>query len=230
MGVRDAANVSSANGTPTGGGRSNVVALALPDDRGEPPGSDFHRAWRDLTRRGSTPAQLVTLAFDHCHAMVFAIANRITGSRWEAEDVTQAVFESFLSRLHTIRDHDRIPGFLRTAAVRISLRQVTRGRWRRQRLAELGPLPVSDASDPVAAATLVRQLLARLDPEERAAVVLKYVELCPHAEVAELMGVSLATARRRVEAGRRKLAELVGETRVEEILGEAAAEAEREAP
>ena len=209
----------TAEGTPVAIERSNVVALG---DRTDGSRSDFHRAWRQLEQRGATPAELVTLAFDHCHAMVFAIANRITGSRWEAEDVTQAVFESFMQRLGKIREHDRIPGFLRTAAVRTSLRRVTRGRWRQQRLEELGP--VDAAGDRVALATLVRQLLARLDPEERAAVVLKYVELCSHEEVAALMGVSVATARRRLDSGRKKLAALFGEDGLDALLGEARGE------
>jgi RNA polymerase sigma-70 factor (ECF subfamily) len=202
-------------------GQSNVVALATADAR--VPTTEFHRGWRALEQRGARPAEFVTLAFDHCHAMVFSIANRITSSRWEAEDVTQAVFESLLERLDKVRDHDRIPGFLRTCAVRISLRHVQRSRWRRSRLEEAMPV-LDDAAtnDPVGIAALVRQLLARLDPEERAAVVLKYVELCSHDEVAELMGVSVATARRRLDSGRRKLAALVGERRVDEILGEAA--------
>lgn len=152
--------------------------------------------------------------------MVFAIANRITCSRWEAEDVTQAVFEKLLARLAKIREPEAIPGFLRTCAVRMSLRQVRRSRWRRNRLAQAWGAPEIQDDDPAALATLVRQLLARLDPEERAAVVLKYVELHSHEEVAELMGVSVSTARRRLEAGRAKLEAVLGEERLRVTLGE----------
>lgn len=196
-----------------------MVALSVGSARAST--SELHEGWRALERERAAPAAFVTLAFDQCNAMVFAIANRITCSRWEAEDVTQAVFENLLNRLPKIRDPDAIPGFLRTCAVRMSLRQVRRSRWRRQRLdqAVVPDLPGAD-DDPAGLATLVRQLLARLDPDERAAVVLKYVELHSHEEVAELMGVSVSTARRRLEAGRAKLAAVLGEDRLRVTLGE----------
>jgi RNA polymerase sigma factor (sigma-70 family) len=137
---------------------------------------------------------------------------------------TQAVFEALLEQLPKIREHARVPGFLRTCAVRIALRQVKRSRWRRNR-AELAFAfdPQQFVGDQPAMAAMVRQLLARLDPEERAALVLKCVELHSHEEVAELMGVSVATARRRLDSARRKLGAMVGETRVDEILGGAMA-------
>lgn len=204
-----------------GADHDNVVSLPVPRiAEGSAASSEFHRGWRVLEERRASPAELIGFAFDHCHAMVFAIANRITGSRWEAEDVTQAAFESLLEQLDRIRDPARLPGFLRTCAVRIALRQVKRSRWRRNR-AELAFAfdPQQLIGDGPALAAMVRQLLARLDPEERAALVLKCVELHSHEEVAELMGTSVATARRRLEAGRRKLAAMVGEHRVDELLG-----------
>jgi RNA polymerase sigma factor (sigma-70 family) len=105
----------------------------------------------------------------------------------------------------------------------MALRQVKRSRWRRAR-AELAYAfdPQQFLPDEPTLAAIVHQLLARLDPEERAAVVLKCVELHSHEEVAELMGVSVATARRRLDSGRKKLAAMVGEDRVSELLGAAA--------
>jgi RNA polymerase sigma factor (sigma-70 family) len=206
---------SAAEHGGAGAARSNV--LALPDPRGD--SLALRLRWHALAEQQADPVALVSLAFDCCHAMVFSIANRLTQSRWEAEDVTQAVFEALLRQLSRLRDPERIPGFLRTCAVRMSLRQVKRGRWRRSRLlAEHPVLDEAAAGDPVDAAALVRQLLARLDPEERAAVVLKHVELCTHEEIAEHMGVSVATARRRLASGRARLEALVGPVRVAEIL------------
>lgn len=181
---------------------------------------DLETAWRVLEGRHASASEFVNLAFDHCHTMVYAIANRITGSRWEAEDVTQAVFEALLAQIDRIRDNARIPGFLRTCAVRMSLRQVKRSRWRRAR-AEVAYAfdPQDFIPDEPTLAAIVHQLLARLDPEERAAVVLKCVELHSHEEVAELMGVSVATARRRLDSGRKKLSGMVGEDRIGELLG-----------
>lgn len=207
--------------------RDNVVVLSAAASDGPGP-TEFHRAWRVLEQRNALAGEYVNLAFDHCHAMVYAIANRITGSRWEAEDVTQAAFEALLEQLPKIREHARVPGFLRTCAVRIALRQVKRSRWRRQR-AEVAFAfdPHEFGGDQPAMAAMVRQLLERLDPEERAAIVLKCVELHSHDEVAALMGVSVATARRRLDSGRRKLVALVGEARVDDLLGDPAAAQKR---
>ncbi len=195
-----------------------VVLSSLADDgRGA---TDFHAAWRVLEERGATASEFVNLAFDHCNAMVYAIANRITGSRWEAEDVTQAAFEALLAQIGRIRDHARVPGFLRTCAVRMALRHVKRSRWRRARTEVAYAFdPHQFVAEEPTLAAIVNELLARLDPEERAAVVLKCVELHSHDEVAELMGVSVATARRRLDSGRKKLAAMVGEDRVGELLG-----------
>jgi RNA polymerase sigma-70 factor (ECF subfamily) len=175
------------------------------------PASEFHRRWVGLVAGGASEAQLVGLAFDHCNAMVFAIANRITGSRWEAEDITQSVFENLARKLSTVRDPARIPGFLKTCAVRTALKQVKRGRWRREQVA----LYYDDgdragAAHDAALAASVRQLLDRMTPDERTAVVLKYVEMHSHEEVARLMGVSVATARRRLDAAKKKVIAWVG--------------------
>jgi RNA polymerase sigma factor (sigma-70 family) len=206
------------------------VELAVVQDAGPGPGPgassravEFHRRYATLVHEGASDAELVELVFEHCHAMVFALANRIVGSAWEAEDLTQSVFEWFVEHLHVVRDPARIPAFLKTCAVRAALRHERRGRWRRARLASV----MGDAEDPRTRtneeliAASVRTLLERLDPQERAAVVLKFIELHNHEEVAALMGVSVSTARRRIESGRDKLVGLIGETSVDELLSSA---------
>ena len=175
-----------------------------------------------MARRSAnaTDAELVELAFDFCHGMVFAISNRITGSQWEAEDVTQTVFEEFARRLKTVRDPARIPGFLKTLAVRTSLRLVKRGRWRRQQAAMIHAFDEDRTrSNEQLMAASVRELLGHLEPEERTALILKFVEMHSHDEVALLMAVSVSTARRRIEAGRKKLGEIAGDAVVETIFG-----------
>jgi RNA polymerase sigma-70 factor (ECF subfamily) len=197
-----------------------VVIPGGKEEPSAPPASDFHREWMKLVDAGADEGELVALAFDYCHIMVFSIANRITGSRWEAEDITQTAFESFARRLGSVRDPARIPGFLKTAAVRISLRQVKRGRWRREQISTVfGDEDKMTRSDDAAMAASVYQLLERLDYEERTAVVLKFVEMHSHDEVAKLMGVSVSTVRRRLDSAKQKLASIVGPERLGEILG-----------
>lgn len=168
--------------------------------------SDFHRAWLDAVARGATDADLVALAWIYCHEMVYALARRITGSSWEAEDVVQSLFEDLGRRLPTIRDPARLPGFLRKCAIRRAVQIVQRSRWRRERLQAAKPSTDAAQAHSVVAATELRRLLDRLGPDERAAAELKYIDMCSHDEVAQQLGVSVATARRRVEAARKKLA------------------------
>lgn len=153
---------------------------------------------------GATDARLVGIAFDCCHRMVYAVAYRITGSTFDAEDITQSVFETLARRLPDIREPVRIPGFLKRCAVWTASRHVRRARTREKRLVRGFPHepPANDAERD---ACWVRIALERLDPEERAAVVFKHVERRTHAEVARLLDVSRSTARRRLAAADSKL-------------------------
>lgn len=199
---------------------AQVVPLPGVAASSRPAASEFHAQWMRLQDAGAPEGELLELAFDYCHAMVYSIANRVTGSRWEAEDITQSAFEALAKRLRSIRDPARIPGFLKTCAVRISLRQIKRGKWRRDRLASVYAADDEKTrSDDAATAASVFQLLERLDHEERTAVVLKFVEMHSHEEVARLMGLSVSTVRRRLDSAKDKLIAVLGPERLAEILG-----------
>jgi RNA polymerase sigma factor (sigma-70 family) len=101
--------------------------------------------------------------------------------------------------------------------VRIALRQVKRQKWRTRRLETLRPVAIPD--DAPSRAALVRQLLTQLDDEERVVVVLKCVEQHSHPEVAELMGMSVPTVRRRHASALAKLAAMLGEDGVATVFG-----------
>jgi RNA polymerase sigma-70 factor (ECF subfamily) len=138
---------------------------------------------------------------------VYATAHRILADAADAEDVTQTVFETLARRGDTLRDGDRLGAFLRACAVRECLMLLRRRRWwwgkRGRRVT--APAPIEDAPAEAFLLTAVRELLGPLSPEERAAVVLKLVEECSHEEVAALMGISVATARRRLATARRRM-------------------------
>jgi len=169
------------------------------------PESAFYSEWKAVERAGGSSAQLVFVAFIHCRDMVHALARRITGNAWEADDVTQSVFEGLSRSLDSVREPRRIPGFLRTCTIRTAGRLVGRSRRQREQLLafpqdteDSGPIVLDDTA-------ALRSLVERLPEEERSAVFHRYVERRSHAEVADLLGVSLATARRRAHAGKEKL-------------------------
>jgi len=197
--------------------RSAALRLVEADADRPAPATPVLKRWNDLARVGAPDHELVRLAFDHFHEMVFVTASRIVGNPWEAEDITQTVFENLVRRLAHVRDPASLPGFLKTCTVRMSLRQVKRQRWRRRRLEAMGPVAIPP--DGPSRAALVRQLLAQLDDEERVAVVLKHVEQHGHDEVAEFMGVSVPTVRRRLASAREKLLAILGKDGVLLVFG-----------
>jgi RNA polymerase sigma-70 factor (ECF subfamily) len=157
-------------------------------------------AVRDSPRGRDSPCAELRTAFRAHHASVYTTAHRILGDASDAEDITQIVFETLARRGETLRDPERLGGFLKSCAVRQCLMLLRRRRWwlgRRGTRARTAAAPESGTAE-IFVVAAVRELLARLSPEERTAVVLKLVEEHSHEEVAALMGISVATARRRL--------------------------------
>ncbi len=168
----------------------SVIAL-----RPGSPGA-FESGWEAGVARRADARELVRLAFHHFHPMVFATCARLT-SRAEAEDLTQEVFLALFEETSTLRDAARVPGFLKTCAVRKSLNRLQRARHHDTALdAASRGRPTS--SEPQTAAHDVRTLLGRLDAEERAVVVLRLVDEHTVDEIAELTSLSRSTVKRRL--------------------------------
>jgi RNA polymerase sigma-70 factor, ECF subfamily len=175
------------------------------DDSG-PHQPSLFAEWSEAVQHLSK-SELVRLAFERCHVMVFQTALRLIGSREEAEDVTQTVFESLLGRVGSVRQPIALIAYLKTSAVRGSL-QVLRKRARqggRLRVVLEAGLVTHTSAEAATAVAELRALLEGLPIEERAVVVLRYIEGHSLEEVAELMNLSLSTARRRLDSARARL-------------------------
>jgi RNA polymerase sigma factor (sigma-70 family) len=173
--------------------------------------TSFARRWTAARARGATRAELVRIAFDHHHPMVGATARLMLDDRHDAEDAVQSVFERFATKLDSVRDPERIPGFLKTMITRQCLATLQRRRWwlgRRGAVLthELASEPLEPADATIVVA--VRELLAVLSPAERVVVVLKFVEQMSLEEVAAAMEISISTVRRRLAAARTRMAGL----------------------
>jgi RNA polymerase sigma-70 factor (ECF subfamily) len=146
--------------------------------------------------------------------MVFRLLERALGPEGEAEDLTQDVFLSTFAKLPQLRDGDALRSFIYSVALR-TLRWELRRRRMRSILhlsnnGQLPDLPVRGTD------TEARQLLAhfyalleKIAVHDRTAFVLRYMEGFKLEEIAERMGVSLATAKRWVARASRDVSALV---------------------
>ena len=146
--------------------------------------------------------------------MVYRLLERALGPSGEAEDMTQDVFLSTFSRLPGLRDSGALRSFIYSIALR-TLKWQLRSR-RVRRIVHLSPngqppeVPVR-AADSEARQILVRfyALLDRLTVNERTAFVLRHMEGLKLEEVADRMGVSLATVKRFVTRATQNVSALV---------------------
>jgi RNA polymerase sigma factor (sigma-70 family) len=165
---------------------------------------------RDPEGRAETPSwdEIVRLH----SARVYRLAYRLTGDRYDAEDLTQDVFirvfasldrytpGSFEGWLHRITTNL----FLDKARRKSRIRFDGFGDRAEERLIGELPSPEDVLSDGSFDAD-VEAALSGLPKEFRAAVVLCDVEGLSYEEIADLLGVKLGTVRSRIHRGRRML-------------------------
>jgi RNA polymerase sigma-70 factor (sigma-E family) len=145
------------------------------------------------------------------------VAALLTGSAAEAEDLVQA------SLIRLYRAWPRLDlasaspdAYLRTIIVN-TRRSWWRARWRRESpVASVPdrPDPAAGGGDPAEAqalGSLVRSALARLPRQQRAVLVLRYLEDLPEAEVASLLGCSVGTVKTHAYRGLRALRGSLGD-------------------
>ena len=141
--------------------------------------------------------------------LVYRAAFRLTGHRADAEDVTQEVFVRLPAALSGFTGAaSQFPGWLRRVAVRQALMQLRNGRRRREVNVD-GVASLLAPAEGVVERLTVEQALERLSDEHRTVFLLKEVEGYDHAEIAELLGLSVANSEVRLHRARRQLRELL---------------------
>lgn len=145
-------------------------------------------------------------------AKVFRLAYRLTGNRFDAEDLTQETFVRVFRSLHNFTP-GTIDGWLHRITTNLFLDQARRrNRIRFDALAEDAETRLP-GKDPGPERTFefnnldvdIHLALDELAPEFRAAVVLCDLEGLSYEEVAETLGVKLGTVRSRIHRGRSQL-------------------------
>src|SRR5947208_6816463 len=115
------------------------------------------------------------------------------------EDAAQNAMIAVLRNLRKLREPAALRGWARTIATREAVRVATQDRQRRfvSELPDQVPAPVEIATN-----VEVRDQLARLEPEQRAVLVLRDLEGLREEEVARLLALPTGTVKSRLHRAR----------------------------
>ncbi len=143
--------------------------------------------------------------FEPLRPELYRYCRHLTRSPWDAEDLAQDTLARALVTLGTMLrpELDSPRAWLFRVATNL---YIDRSRRVRE---ELGDLPESStvATDPRAKREAAGTLIAKLSPQERAAVVLKDAFDLEHGEIATVLSTSVGAVKAALHRGRSKLAE-----------------------
>lgn len=151
--------------------------------------------------------------FDRYGRHVRRVLARVMGSDPELADLVQEVFVQALGKVHTVRDGNKLKGWLSSVAVftaRGAIRSRQRYRWLGFRPPEQLPDPGAVNADPIILEALRRMyvVLQKLPADERIPFALRNIDQMELTEVAEACGVSLATIKRRLSKAEHRFVRL----------------------
>lgn len=156
-----------------------------------------------------------TLLVDRHLQPCLRFATRMLGNRQDAEDVTQ---EALLRAYRAIATYD-LEGNFRTWLFAILVNRcrtslLQRSRYVRRVLTDDDAILDATAADRAGATELrieIERALARLDPDQREAFLLKHVEQLGYDEMAAVTGAGVSALKMRVKRACERLQELLGE-------------------
>lgn len=154
---------------------------------------------------------------------VFAVAQRITNNREDAEDVVQETFRKVFLHLDDFQEKSRFSTWLIRIAMNEAFMLVRRRRGVVETLPENTEDGVKSFADPFVDHSpspeeaywrrerneLLSGAINRLGPKMRSAILLRDIEERSVEETAELLGSSRSAVKARVFQGRRKLRRMV---------------------
>src|SRR6478672_3471259 len=167
---------------------------------------DEEKGWIEKSRQGDHEAFEALIR--NYQKMIHSLTYRMTGSMVDAEDLAQEAFIQAYQQLDKFRQESKFSAWLYRIAVNLCLnwrnrdarRQKAHREWSGSVIHETGEI------DPDAQwAQRVQDALLKLDPKQRAAVVLTVYDGLNHGEAAQALGCSETTISWRVFAARKKL-------------------------
>jgi RNA polymerase sigma-70 factor (ECF subfamily) len=145
--------------------------------------------------------------------MIHGLCYRMTGSMTDAEDLAQESFIQAFENLGSFRAEARFSSWLYRIAVNRCLNwkkaEVRRVRLHDQCGEQVGMSEAAEHDQN----NVVQEALMKLDPKQRAAIILTVYDGLNHAEAARILRCSETTVSWRVFAARRKLKSLLKDVR-----------------
>lgn len=164
---------------------------------------------REASPDGSTEGRAMTpeVLVRRYSSAVLAVCLANTRNRHDAEDLMQDVFVKAFSKLHTLRNLDRVRAWLLQIARRTCIDH------RRRRVVTAALPDDTPAPSPSASAAVERlhEALARLPEGYREAIALYYLDGRNCAGVADSLGISESAVRQRLVRARLMLHDLLVE-------------------
>ncbi|MBI1178401.1 sigma-70 family RNA polymerase sigma factor [bacterium] len=141
--------------------------------------------------------------------MVFAVSQRVTGSREQAEEIAQTTFARLADRSEEITRETVLAGWLYQTARRLALSAVRSDTRRRQREQIAAAMNFNEPG-PDTVAEHLESAMDQLKPEDRDALVLRFFEDRNLRDVGQELGLSEDAARMRVNRALEKLRGIFG--------------------
>lgn len=154
---------------------------------------------------------------------LFALAQRILRDVDRAEDALQEALVIAWRDLPGLRDPDRFDAWLHRLVVRTCIHEAVR---ERRLMANLRVLPIETPTNrddllSVGDRDQLERGFRRLDPQQRAILVLRHFAGFEPSEIAEILGIPAGTARSRLHHAHRAMrAALEADARVPELGGQ----------
>jgi RNA polymerase sigma-70 factor (ECF subfamily) len=156
---------------------------------------------RDLVQRAMAHdheafSELARLSADR----LYAVARLILHDQERAEDAAQETLVAAWRDIATLRDPDRFEAWIRRLLVRACYREARKERQRHRMEVRVEPLglAIPDPSHDVADRDEIERGFRRLDPEQRALLVLRYHLGLELHETAEALGLPIGTVKSRL--------------------------------
>jgi len=178
-----------------------------------------------LRRRDSTAAERLLETYGD---RVYRLALRITGNERDAEEVVQDAFWSVVQHIDTFRGESLLGSWIYRITANAAYQKLRRAAHRRDEISLAQVLPILDdghhhgdpsgdwsakIDDPAIQSELRDVLTSAIDElpaNHRAVIVLHDVEGLSMAEVADALGISLATAKTTAHRARLRLRRRLG--------------------